>query len=66
LTTTNGEISIVRQMLDVLKLNGAVLTLYALHCQRETLEKINEIKAHVVVEPAHALKRCSVGVSDSF
>ncbi|GGZ15956.1 MAG: ISAs1 family transposase [Shewanella fodinae] len=45
-----GEISVVRQMLDVLNLNGAVITLDALHCQRETLEKISEKKAHVVVQ----------------
>ncbi|ENM3733791.1 ISAs1 family transposase [Vibrio cholerae] len=48
--TKNGEISVVRQMLDVLNLKGAVITLDALHCQRETLEKISEKKAHVVVQ----------------
>ena len=37
-------------MLDILELKGAVVTLDALHCQRETLEKISEKKAHVVVQ----------------
>ncbi len=48
--TKNGEISIVRQMLDILNLKGSIVTLDALHCQRETLEKISEKKAHVVVQ----------------
>ncbi|MBD2785749.1 ISAs1 family transposase, partial [Xenorhabdus sp. DI] len=48
--TKNGEISIVRQMLDMLNLKGSIVTLDALHCQRETLEKISEKKAHVVVQ----------------
>ncbi|MBD2798260.1 ISAs1 family transposase [Xenorhabdus sp. 18] len=48
--TKNGEISIVRQMLDMLNLKGSIVTLDALHCQHETLEKISEKKAHVVVQ----------------
>ncbi|PHM48892.1 hypothetical protein Xhom_05026 [Xenorhabdus hominickii] len=47
--TKSGEISTVRQMLDILNLKGSIVTLDALHCQRETLEKISEKKAHVVV-----------------
>ncbi len=43
-----GQIAMVRQMLDILKLKGRIVTLDALHCQRETLEKISEKKAHVV------------------
>ena len=46
----NGEISVVRQMLDVLNVKGAVLTFDALHCQKETLLKAVEKKAHVVVQ----------------
>ncbi|HED1729753.1 TPA: ISAs1 family transposase, partial [Enterobacter hormaechei subsp. xiangfangensis] len=45
-----GEIETVKEMLDILELKGAVVTLDALHCQRETLEKISEKKAHVVVQ----------------
>lgn len=45
-----GEIETVKDMLDILELKGAVVTLDALHCQRETLEKISEKKAHVVVQ----------------
>jgi predicted transposase YbfD/YdcC len=48
--TKNGEISVVRQMLDVLNVKGCVLTFDALHCQKETLEKIAEKTAHVVVQ----------------
>ena len=48
--TKNGEISVVRQMLDVLNLKDAVITLDALHCQRETLLKISDKKAHIVVQ----------------
>lgn len=51
-TTGNkrGEIPVVRDMLDVLNIKGGVITLDALHCQRDTLEKIREEKAHVVVQ----------------
>ena len=49
-STKNGEINIVRQMLDVLNVKESVITLDALHCQRETLEKISNKKAHVVVQ----------------
>ncbi len=45
----NGEINVVRQMLDVINVKGSVITIDALHRQRDTLEKIAERKAHVVV-----------------
>ena len=48
--TKNGEISVVRQMLDMLNIKGAILTFDALHCQTDTLKKIAEKKAHVVVQ----------------
>ena len=34
-----GEIETVKEMLDILELKGAVITLDAPHCQRETLQK---------------------------
>lgn len=46
----NGEISVVRQLLDIINVKGSIITLDALHCQRETLEKISEKKAHIVVQ----------------
>ncbi|KZN49868.1 hypothetical protein N482_25260, partial [Pseudoalteromonas luteoviolacea NCIMB 1942] len=46
----NGEIRVVQQMLDVLNVKGSVLTMDALHCQTETLRKIADKKAHVVVQ----------------
>jgi hypothetical protein len=36
----NGEIRVVRQLLDVINVKGSVITVDALHCQRETLENI--------------------------
>lgn len=42
--TKNGEISIVCQILDVINVKGSVITIDALHCQRETLGKIKEKK----------------------
>lgn len=40
----NGEINVVRPMLDVINVKGSVITIDALHCQRNTLEKIAEKK----------------------
>ncbi|MGF1740506.1 ISAs1 family transposase [Vibrio profundum] len=48
--TKDGELSVVRQMLDIVYIKGSVVTIDALHCQRETLERIAEKKAHVVVQ----------------
>lgn len=45
-----SEICIVKQMLEIINVKGSVITVDALHCQRETLEKISEKKAHVVVQ----------------
>ncbi len=49
-STKNGELSIIRQLLDLIDVKDSVVTVDALHCQRETLEKIAEKKAHVVVQ----------------
>ncbi|WP_345335057.1 ISAs1 family transposase, partial [Ferrimonas pelagia] len=48
--TKRGEIPVVRDILEVLEIKGGVITLDALHCQRETLEKISEKKGHVVAQ----------------
>jgi len=45
-----SEINTVKNMLDTLDVKGAVVTVDALHCQRETLTKIQEKKGHVVVQ----------------
>ncbi|MDE9461519.1 ISAs1 family transposase [Xenorhabdus bovienii] len=45
-----GEIQGIRQLIDIINVKGAIITLDALHCQRETLEKIREKKAHFVVQ----------------
>ncbi len=37
--TKNDELSISRQTLDMLNVKGSVITIDALHCQREALEK---------------------------
>lgn len=46
----SGEISVVRQMLDIVNVKGSIITLDALHCQHNTLKKIAEKKAHIVVQ----------------
>ena len=61
-----GEIGTVRDMLDVLNLKGAVVTLDALHCQRETLEKINDKKAHIVVQVKHNQPKLHAAVQSQF
>lgn len=48
--TKNGEINVVRQMLDIIKIKDSVATVDAWYCQRKTLEKIAEKKAHVIVQ----------------
>ncbi|MDE1493390.1 ISAs1 family transposase, partial [Xenorhabdus bovienii] len=45
-----GEIQGIRQLIDMINVKCAIITLDALHCQRETLEKIREKKAHIVVQ----------------
>lgn len=61
-----GEIATVREMLDMLNLKGAVVTLDALHCQRETLEKIQDKKAHVVVQVKHNQPNLRKAVQSQF
>ncbi|PSJ35639.1 ISAs1 family transposase, partial [Zobellella taiwanensis] len=61
-----GEIATVRDMLDMLNLNGAVVTLDALHCQRETLEKIQDKKTHVVVQVKHNQPTLRKAVQSQF
>lgn len=62
----NGEISVVRQMLDVINVKGSVITIDALHCQRETLEKIQEKKAHVVVQVKNNQPKLRAAVAKQF
>lgn len=64
--TKNGEISIVRQMLDVINVKGSVITIDALHCQRETLEKIKEKQAHVVVQVKNNQPKLRAAVVEQF
>lgn len=63
--TKNGELSVVRQVFDIVNVKGGVVTIDALHCQRETLEKIAEKKAHVVVQVKNNQPKISSGVSVS-
>ncbi len=62
----NGEISVVRQMLDVINVKDSVITVDALHCQRDTLEKIAEKKAHVVVQVKNNQPKLRAAVVDQF
>ena len=61
-----AEIETVKDMLDILELKGAVVTLDALHCQRETLEKISEKKAHVVVQVKNNQPKLYQAVQSQF
>jgi predicted transposase YbfD/YdcC len=64
--TKNGEISIVRQMLDVINVKGSIVTVDALHCQRETLEKIKEKQAHIVVQVKNNQPKLRAAVVKQF
>ena len=46
----SNEIPAVRELLDLMDIKGAVVTLDAMHCQKETVEKIIENKADYVVQ----------------
>ena len=45
----SNEIPAVRQLLELLQLTGAVVTLDAIHCQRETADAIRAKRAHYVL-----------------
>lgn len=64
--TKNGELSVVRQMLDILNVKRSVITVGALHCQHETLEKIAEKKAHVVVQVKNNQPKLRKAVQEQF
>lgn len=46
----SNEIPAVRELLDLLDIKGTIITMDALHCQRETVEKIRDNKADYVVQ----------------
>ena len=46
----SNEIPAVRELLDMLDIKGAVVTMDAMHCQKETIEKIVKNKADYVVQ----------------
>ncbi|RZP70376.1 ISAs1 family transposase [Vibrio vulnificus] len=62
----NGEINVVRQMLDIINVKGSVITVDALHCQRETLEKIAEKKAHIVVQVKNNQPKLRAAIMEQF
>ena len=62
----NGEINVVRQMLDIINVKGSVITVDALHCQRNTLDKIAEKKAHVVVQVKNNQPKLRAAVVEQF
>ncbi len=53
-------------MLDVINVKGSVITIDALHCQRETLEKIKEKQAHVVVQVKNNQPKLRAAVVKQF
>jgi len=46
----SNEIPAVRELLDMLDIKGAVVTMDAMHCQKETVAKVIENKADYVVQ----------------
>lgn len=64
--TKNGELSVVRQLIDIINVKGSIITIDALHCQRETLEKIAEKKAHVVVQVKNNQPKLRKAVMEQF
>ena len=61
-----SEISTVRDMLSSLNIKGAVITLDALHCQRDTLELIHEHKAQIVVQVKNNQPNLRRAVQEQF
>ena len=45
-----NEIIAIRELIDMLDIKGAVITMDAMHCQKETVRKIRENKADYVVQ----------------
>mgnify|MGYP001110737529 CR=1 FL=1 len=45
-----NEIIAVRELIDMLKIEGSVITMDAMHCQKETIKKKKEKKADYVVQ----------------
>ncbi|PHI36190.1 ISAs1 family transposase [Pseudoalteromonas sp. GCY] len=64
--TKQGEISVVRQMLEVLDIKGSVITVDTLHCQRQTLETIAAKKADVVVQVTKNQPKLHQAVTEQF
>ena len=64
--TKTSEITTVRDMLSVLNIQGAVVTVDALHCQRETLEQISEQKGHVVVQVKGNQRKLKKAIEQQF
>ena len=46
----SNEIPAVRELLDLMDIKGAIVTLDAMHCQKDTMAKIAENKADYVVQ----------------
>ena len=62
----NGEIGVVCQMIDIINVKDSVVTVDALHCQRDTLEKIAEKKAYVVVQVKNNQPKFRLAVVNQF
>ncbi|CAE6964716.1 DDE_Tnp_1-associated [Vibrio sp. B1ASS3] len=53
-------------MLDVINVKGSVVTVDALHCQHETLEKIKEKQAHDVAQVKNNQPKLRTDVVEQF
>lgn len=46
----SNEITAVRELLEILDLNNVVITMDAMHCQKETINKIVERKGDYIIQ----------------
>lgn len=62
----SNEIPAVRELLDILHLKGAVVTADAMHCQKETAQKIIDKEANYVLQVKQNQKSLSAAITEEI
>lgn len=62
----SNEIPAVRELLDILNLKGAVVTADAMHCQKETAQKIIDKEANYVLQVKQNQKSLSAAITEEI
>lgn len=62
----SNEIPAVRELLDILHLKGAVVTADAMHCQKETAQKIIDKEADYVLQVKQNQKSLSAAITEEI